>query len=139
MAWLTSLKGKIVGLDTMPLIYFIEGTPVYRDTIHSFFKFLQDGKCSVVTSTITLLETLVVPLRKDNKYLINKYRNILLKTDGLTVLAVSSEIAQEAAKLRAEHQIYTADAIQLATAIKAGASFFLTNDSALPSLPNLQV
>ena len=47
-------------------------------------------------------------------------------------------IAEEAARLRASHNIHTADSIQMATAIFGGASFFLTNDTRLPSLPNLK-
>ena len=50
----------------------------------------------------------------------------------------SQEIAEEAARLRAFHNIRTPDSIQMATAIFGGASFFLTNDTRLPSLPNLK-
>lgn len=48
-------------------------------------------------------------------------------------------IAEEAAQLRASYNICTPDVIQMASAIKAAAPFFLTNDGHLPSLPNLQV
>ncbi len=43
-----------------------------------------------------------------------------------------------AARLRAFHKIRTPDSIQMATAIIGKASFFLTNDIRLPSLPNLK-
>jgi len=39
---------------------------------------------------------------------------------------------------REKPNIRTPDSIQMATAIKTGASFFLTNDVRLPSLPNLK-
>jgi hypothetical protein len=29
MGWLATLRGKVVGLDTTPLIYFIEENPTY--------------------------------------------------------------------------------------------------------------
>ncbi len=51
---------------------------------------------------------------------------------------VSQSIAEEAARLRAFHNLRTPDAIQMATATFAQASFFLTNDKRLPSLPGLQ-
>lgn len=139
MAWVDSLKGQIVGLDTTPVIYFIEKHPDYVNIIRPFFKAVKDGKCEVVTSTITLLETLVHPLRQRDKYYIEKYRAILLRTKGLKTVSVSAEIAEVAASLRAKHNIQFADAIEMATAIKGGASVFLTNDLALPSLPNLKV
>jgi len=47
--------------------------------------------------------------------------------------------ATEAARLRAQHQLKTPDAIQLATAIHAGAQTFLTNDKRIRSLPAIKV
>ncbi|WP_225896572.1 type II toxin-antitoxin system VapC family toxin [Amazonocrinis nigriterrae] len=41
-------------------------------------------------------------------------------------------IAETAAQLRADSNLRTPDAIQIATAIRAGASFFVTNDARLP-------
>ena len=48
-------------------------------------------------------------------------------------------LAEEDARLRALHNLRTPDAIQLAAATHAGASFFLTNDRDLPSLPSLSL
>lgn len=138
MEWITSLRGKTVGLDIAPIIYFIERNPLYVDMMRSFFLAVQKDECSVVTSTITLLETLVVPLRHGNKNLAREYRDILLKTKGHTTISLFPTIAEEAARLRASHNISTPDSIQMATAIFGGASFFLTNDTRLPSLPNLK-
>lgn len=52
---------------------------------------------------------------------------------------MSPAIAEKAAQLRATYNIQTPDSIQMATAIRGGASFFLTNDARLPSLPGLEV
>ncbi len=139
MAWVDSLRGKVIGLDTTPFIYFIEKHPLYVDTIRPLFVSVGKGECFVVTSTLTLLETLVIPLRHGDKYIAGKYRNILLKTKGLKTVSISNEIAEEAARIRAKYSIHTADSIQMATAIKEGAALFLTNDLALPSFPKLKV
>lgn len=138
MGWIDSLRGKIVGLDTTPLIYFIEENPAYVKVVDPFFHALEHGEFAIVTSIISLVETLVIPLRRRDPDLAHKYRNILSKTRGLTTMWVSQSIAEEAARLRAFHNIRTPDAIQMATAIFAQASFFLTNDKNLPSLPGLQ-
>ncbi len=66
MEWVGLVRGKTVGLDTAPIIYFIERNPLYVDMMRSFFQAVQKNECAVVTSTITLLETLVVPLRQGN-------------------------------------------------------------------------
>jgi predicted nucleic acid-binding protein len=139
MGWIDALSGKVVGLDTMPLIYFIEENPAYLDTVCPFFEAMDRGDFSVVTSVVTLLEVLVHPFRHGDTVLAQQYRDILLNAKGLTTLLLSQDIAEEAARLRAAHNIRTPDAIQMATATYAGASFFLTNDSRLPSLPGLKV
>ena len=55
-------------------------------------------------------------------------------------MPVDQEIAEEAARIRAVRgRIRTTDAIQMATATVGGASYFLTNDTSLPDLPNLQM
>ncbi len=139
MGWIEDLQGKVVGLDTAPLIYYIERNSLYVDRLRPFFQAVDRGEISVVTSIITLTETLVHPLRNGKKDLADRYRNILLHTKGLTTLLLSADIAEEAAQLRALYNIRTPDSIQMATAIKAGATFFLTNDTRLPSSPRLQV
>ncbi len=139
MEWLTQLQGQIVGLDTAPLIYFIEKNPTYVDTMRLFFRALNQGEFTVITSVVTIAEALVYPLRQGNTTLAQQYRDILFNSQGLTTIEVVPVIAETAAQLRADYNLRTPDAIQMATAISEGASFFLTNDARLPSLPGLSV
>ena len=92
----------------------------------------------VVTSTVTLLEVLVHPLRNNNRELATEYRDILLNSRLMT-LEVSNAIAEQAAGLRAAHNIRTPDAIQISAALNAGATHFLTNDIRLPEIPSIQI
>jgi predicted nucleic acid-binding protein len=96
------------------------------------------GDILVVTSTVTLLEVLVHPLRSNNRELATEYRDILLNSK-LTILEVSNAIAEQAAQLRATHIIRTPDAIQISAALSAGASHFLTNDIRLPEISSIQI
>jgi len=105
----------------------------------AFFEAMVHGEFRVVTSVVTLLEVLVYPLRQGNRILAQQYRDILLNAEGLTTIEMSPAIAEVAAQLRATYNLQTPDSIQMATAISGGASFFLTNDARLPSLPELQV
>lgn len=57
----------------------------------------------------------------------------------IRLIDLTAAIAQEAARLRATHNLRTPDAIQIATALQAGASAFLTNDAHLAIVPDLQV
>lgn len=58
---------KTVFLDTAPLIYFIEGNSEYQPIVSHLFDFNDEGGFSFVTSSVTLLEVLVKPLRKGKK------------------------------------------------------------------------
>lgn len=138
MEWINELRGKTIGLDTAPLIYFIEENPTYIETVRHFFEAMEKGSFMVVTSTITLLEVLVHPLRNNNRDLATEYRDILLGSK-LTTLEVSSSIAEQAARLRADYNMRTPDAIQLSAAITAGATHFLTNDIRLPEMPSIRI
>ena len=139
MEWLVQLEGQLVGLDTAPLIYFVEENPNYIALVDTFFTALHRGEFNVVTSAITVTEVLVQPLRSNNVPLSQQYRDILLNSNELTVINVSPAIAEIAARLRAERNLRTPDAIQLATAIGSEATFFLTNDAGLPAIPELQI
>ena len=139
MEWLAQLQGQVVGLDSAPLIYFIEENPTYLEMTDAFFEAMVRGEFRVVTSVVTLLEVLVYPLRQGNRILAQQYRDILFDEEGLTTIEVSPAIAEVAAQLRATYNVQTPDSIQMATAISGGASFFLTNDVRLPSLPGLEV
>jgi predicted nucleic acid-binding protein len=139
MEWIAQLQGKVVGLDTAPLIYFMERNPKYIEMMRFFFKSFDRGDFRLVTSTVTLLEVLVYPLQQKNTILAQEYREILLNQEGLTVVELTPDIAETAAQLRATYNLRSPDAIQMATAICEGASFFLTNDARLPCLPELTV
>lgn len=139
MEWLIQLQGQIVGLDTGPLIYFIEQNPAYLEVVHAFFQAMSQGEFQVITSTLTLTEVLIHPLRAGNVELAGQYRDILFEQENLTTVAVSPAIAELAAQLRAKHNLRTPDAIQIATAIQGDATFFLTNDTRLPAIPNLEL
>ncbi len=59
-------SSTIVGLDTAPLIYFMEENPTYLDMTDAFFEAMFQGEFRVVTSVVTIPEVLVYPLRQGN-------------------------------------------------------------------------
>jgi len=139
MEWVEALEGRLIALDTAPLIYFIEEHPTYLPILDSFFEKLDKGSIRVVTSVITLSEVLVKPLRDGDTELAQQYRDILLNAEGLTTVEVSVAIAEKAAQLRSQYSLRTPDAIQIATALQSGATALITNDIRWPVLPNLQM
>lgn len=139
MEWINALRGSVVAVDTTPLIYFMEENHAYLPAVTPFFAALDRGEFRAITSIITLVEVLVHPLRRGNVALAQQYRDILFNAEGLTTILLSEDIAEESARLRAMHNLRTPDAIQMATAIRLGAGYFITNDLRLPSLPGLKV
>jgi predicted nucleic acid-binding protein len=139
VGWIDALRGTTVGLDTSPVIYFIEANPSYVGVIRPFFQAMDRGEFKVITSMVTLLEVLVIPFRRGDAVLAQRYRDLLLDSKGLISLPVTQNAAEEAAHLRAQHGLRTPDSLQMATALTAGAQVFLTNDARLPSLPTMQV
>ena len=134
MGWLNRLKGKTIGLDASPLIYYIEEHPTYLPLIDPFFNAMMQGEFAVVTSTVTITEVLVHPISLNNDALAEAYRDILLNAAYLRNVPVTADIAEAAARLRASHGIRTPDAIHIATALRHNADFFLTNDTRLAAM-----
>lgn len=128
MGWLDQLQGKTVAIDTAPLIYYFEDHAVFAPLLHPFFSELEAGRLKAVTSVISLIEVLVHPLKHGDERLASQYHDALLSHPHLTTLPVNYSIAQLAAELRAEQNLKTPDALQLATALKANAHCLLTND-----------
>ena len=127
-----------IGLDTNILIYFVQDHPRYTDWCDSFFHRIQAGETAAVTSTVSLLEALVQPYRLQNDCLVQKFYALLSTYPGLVWSPVSLEIADRAAELRARYNLSTPDAIQIATALDAGATGFIGNDKGLKKVQELE-
>ncbi len=139
MEWVARFDGAAIGVDTAPLIYFIEDHPGYANRLAPLFEAVDQGRIRLVTSVVTLVEVLVRPLREKQPDLVKEYRDILLSAPGVDTVPVSADIAEQAAQLRAAHGLRTPDAIQVATAINARVSAFLTNDVTLRRVVGLEL
>ena len=139
MGLVDELKGLRVCIDTAPIIYFIEKHDRYLNVLRPLFVEIDAANIEAITSTITLLEVLVQPLRTKNEGLAERYRDILLYSEGLTTFEVLHEVSEMASKLRARYSIKTPDAIQIAVGVLYGANRFLTNDPALKKVSDISV
>lgn len=139
MGWVEDLVGSVVGLDTAPLIYYVEANPTYLPKVDPFFAALDRGEIRIVTSIVTLIEATVQPMRRGDATLTSRYEDLLLDTAYIDTVDLNSAIAQEAARLRAAHNLRTPDAIQIATAIQSGALAFLTNDPRFAGISQIRV
>jgi len=92
-----------------------------------------------VTSTITMLELLVRPYRLADIDRVNRFYAVLATFPHLEWLAPTLTIADLGARLRAEYNLKTPDALQAATALTGGATSFISNDPAFRRVAGLEV
>ncbi len=117
-----------VGLDTSIFIYQLEANPRYLPFTEHIFEWLERPGSSAVTSTVTMTELLVHPYRQHDEERVDEFYGLLSTYPNLEWAAPGLEIAELAARIRAQHRLRTPDALQAATAVHAQATGFITND-----------
>ena len=128
-----------VALDTVVFICYMEEHTVYFPMVAPIFADIDRGRRAAVTSTLTLLETLVVPYRAGDRVLAERYEGLLTRSRGLRLVELDRPLLRGAAHLRATAAVRTPDALQLAAALMARCTAFVTNDRSLPAIPGLRI
>lgn len=138
MGSLTLPTSGQVYVETPTVIYTVEPHAVYAPLLRPLWQAAQAQSLQVITSELTLLETLVHPLRNGDTTLQAAYERLLLGTPEVTLLPMTLDVLREAARLRAAHPgLRTPDALHAATALLAGCALFLTNDAGFRRIPGL--
>lgn len=109
------------------------------ELVHSIFVWLDGPRARAVTSTITMLELLVQSYRISDMDRVNKFYALLSTYPHLEWIGPTLEIADRAARLRAEYHLRTPDALQAATALVCEATGFVSNDAAFKRVRGLDV
>lgn len=139
MGLLTEIGDGPVALDSSIFIYFIERNPVYLAAVKPIFIAIDEGRLTGATSSLTLLETLVAPLRAGNMVIARQYERFLTNSRGLQLVPIDFALLHAAAYLRATTRLKTPDALQVASALSAGCEVLVTNDDRIPPIPGLRV
>jgi predicted nucleic acid-binding protein len=120
-------------------IYHFEGNAKYQAFTDPIVEWLEGANSLGVSSTITLTEMLVKPLRDGDVARARLYDGLLSTYPNLQWVAPDLHVARLAAQFRAQHRLKTIDALIAATAIQASATGLITNDSALSRVGGLDV
>jgi predicted nucleic acid-binding protein len=129
-----------IAVDTALFIYLIEEHPHFLAPVRDLFARADAGEIELVTSALTLLEVLVVPLRAGDRTLAAKYDALLTRSRGVRIVDLTRDQLRTAAQLRAQFSaLRTPDALQLAAAIGANCTSFVTNDRRLPAPDGVRV
>ncbi|MCF8144713.1 MAG: type II toxin-antitoxin system VapC family toxin [Deltaproteobacteria bacterium] len=133
------LKGiSSLFLDTAPIIYYIEAHPNYGPLVSEVVRDFQSGRLAAYSSVMTLVEVLPKPIAMGNESLADIFSNFLMAGNNITILEITSQIAQRAGKLRGQYGfLKSMDAIQIATSMEVNADAFLTNDIQLKKVAEI--
>ena len=121
-------RHRRIALDTSVFIYQLEANDRYVKATDRVFEWLEKPHHCAVTSTVTMTELLVRPYMARDQRGVDEFYGLLSAYPNLEWVAPALEIADGAARIRAEHRLRTPDAIQAATAVRWGATGFVTND-----------
>ncbi|MGH9540575.1 MAG: type II toxin-antitoxin system VapC family toxin [Terriglobales bacterium] len=132
------LRHRLLALDTNVLIYHLESDRRFGALANAALELIASGKTAGVTSSITMTELLIPAYRAGDEPRVDAIFAAATMLPGLRWLAPDLDIADRAARLRAQWRLRTPDALQAATAEAAGATAIVTNDSAFARLPGLE-
>ena len=128
-----------VGIDTSPFIYAAEDHPSYSVPSEYLFRWIANGRSLGVTSTLTMTELLVLPHRDRSPEAADSMFSTAIQIGNIEWLSPSLGVADRAARARAAYRLRTLDAIQLASALTAEATGFITNDKSFQPVTDLEV
>lgn len=120
---------KRVALDTNIFIYYFESNKTFGEKAKLIFDQLTTHKLKGITSVTSLAELLSSP--KLNKKAVKETKSLFLSVPNMEIYQVDEDIAIGSAQIRRKYDFRLLDAIQLATAKRAKAQAFITNDEKL--------
>jgi predicted nucleic acid-binding protein len=126
----------LVYLDANAVIYSVEKHPVYWPLLQPLWYAAKGKTIEIVSSDLTLMETLVGPLKSGDTALANTYEQLFQQAQT-RLLPITQSILREAVHLRAATKLRTPDALHAATAQQAGCVLVVSNDVGFRGLPSL--
>jgi predicted nucleic acid-binding protein len=104
-----------------------------------FMEAIERGEVKGIASVVALTECLVKPYKDNDAVQQYTVLALLESTNNLSHIPVSNAIAKRAARLRADYNLRTPDALHVATAIESGCEAFLTNDKQFERVAEIRV
>ncbi len=122
---------KRVFIDTAPIIYFLENSSLYMESMGKFFTKCMKEHIQIVTSTLTIEEYLVLPYSKGKMEYVDNLKRFI-EYMNIEVVDIDLTIAERGAMIRGQYKNFKAmDALQIAAAIVKKCDMFFTNDKQL--------
>jgi predicted nucleic acid-binding protein len=119
--------------DTNLFIYLFEDNAEWTPRVAELRRGMRSRRDDLLTSWLTVGETLTKPKEAGNAILEKSYLHFFLG-GSVELIAFEAEAAKRYADIRSRERVRPADAIQLACAAAARTDLFVTNDSRLSGL-----
>lgn len=132
-------RHRNIAIDSNILIYLFEGSGHDADRASEIIDAIASGVVRGSLATIGLSEVLTRPARLGHGSLLERYAEEIRSIEHLRLVALSAEIAIDAAWVRGGGGMRLPDAVHLASAVADGATAFITNDRRLRSTPRLEI
>lgn len=110
----------------------------WANLVQEVFIGLEADECQAVTSSHSIAECLVKPLKLKREDMVLAYRAALSQSSYLHIALLSNEILIDAARLRATHNFKLPDALHIATALNQACTVMLTNDAQFRKVPGIE-
>lgn len=132
-------EAALVHVAARPVAAHLVGRERYVELTRLLFGFLEEEGVRAQTSALTLYQVLAEPYRRGRGEEARRVGDHLEAVRGLQTVPVSAELARQAARVRARLGGRTERAVQIATALEAGADLFLDLDSGLRRIAEMEV
>ncbi|HYL02901.1 MAG TPA: PIN domain-containing protein [Steroidobacteraceae bacterium] len=123
-------------IDSAPIIYALEAHPQLHRRFKPVFDAHATGRIRLATTTIALAEVLVGPLQAGDEILARRYRAVL---ESWQLVELTADIAESAARLRAQLGLRLPDAVQVASALIINADALVTHDRDFSKVRSLRI
>lgn len=120
-----------LAIDTSILIYHLEDLEPYSTLTQALITRIAEQEVVCIISSLLVTELFTKPLASKESQKIKEIEDFLSTFPNLHIKSVDYEIAFQAAKLRARHNLRTPDAIHIATALVNSCDAFISNDISL--------
>lgn len=131
-------RHRVLALDSNVLIYLFEGSGPLADSAEAIIDAIDAGEVAGVLATVGLTEILTRPAALGDAPLFERYAGELRSIPNLRLVPLDAETAVDAAWGRAGDRDL-GDAVHLATARRAGATAFVTNDDRIKGRAGLEI
>ena len=123
--------GSRILLDSVSIVYYLERNPRYFAAAAEWMERVNAGRLTAVASALLLAEVLVPAYRAGKPAAARQARAALERIPNFELVDATPAVSDVAARLRAEHNLRTPDALHVATALNEEVDWVVTNDARL--------